>query len=191
MSQAPTIIMPFGRTLPDLPKLPNFGNSTLTCINSLWQSRTTRFLFRWTVVRWWSQSSRENDLWRPITSEPLNGIVCEWCLYNMHCESYHLKILNLDSDNIRKFMVFGPNIPTYPQIDQIDAHNALLKMVALAPTVPIFNRFYIRNWFGPILTCFSVNKMQKGASVYWLAGSLQDPGVPSAPEGYSEEKNVG
>ena len=41
-------------------------------------------------------------------------------------------------------MVFGPNIQKYPQIDP-HAHVELLKTVALAPTVPIFNRLCIRN----------------------------------------------
>ena len=31
-----------------------------------------------TVVRWWSPRSRENDLRRSITSEPLDEIVCGW-----------------------------------------------------------------------------------------------------------------
>ena len=143
--------MPFAKTLPDLLKLHNFGNSTLTCSNSLWHFRTRRFFSQWTVVRWWSQTSRENDLWRPITSELLNRIVCGWYHYNTLDEIYYLNCLYFDSDKIQKFKGFGPNIPKYSQIDP-HAHDDLLKTVALAPTVPILNRVYVRNWFGPILT---------------------------------------
>ena len=180
LSQAATIILLLGKTLPGLLKLQNFGNSPLVCSNILWHFYTPRFFPGWTMVRWWSQRLRENDLWRPITSEPLNGIVCGRCHFNKLCGSYHLNFENLESDNIQKFVVFGPNIPKYPQIDP-HAHDKLLKMVALAPTVPIFNRLCIRNLFGPILTCFNVNKLQKDASDFGLARSWPDPGTLSAP----------
>ena len=77
LSQAPTIVMLFGKTLPGLLELHFFGNSTLTWSNSLWHFYTPRFFFCWTMVRWWSQRLRENDRWRPITFEALNGIVVE------------------------------------------------------------------------------------------------------------------
>ena len=57
----------------------------------------------------------------------------------MLCNTYHFKILNLDSDNVLKFMVFGPNIPKYPKIDP-HVHDEHLKTEALAPTVQIFNQ---------------------------------------------------
>ena len=87
-------------------------------------------------------------------------------------------------------MVFGPNILKHPQIEP-HAHVELLKTVALAPTVPIFNRLYIRNLFEPILTCFDINKLQKGASGFGLTRSWPDPGILSAPQGCSVEKNIG
>ena len=190
LSQAPEMRAFNGETLPDLLESQNIGNSTLTCSNSLWQYCTPRFLFHWTVVRWWSQRSRENGLWRPITFESLNGIVCGWSHYNTLCETYHSIFLNLDSDNILQFMIFGPNIPNCPQIDP-HAHDKRLKIVALVPTVPIFNQLYLKNWFGPILTCLNINALQKGASVFGLARSWPCPSIPGAPQGCSVEKSIG
>ena len=182
--------MVLGKTLPGLQELQDFGNITLICSNSLWLFYIPRFFSRWTMLRWWSQRLRENDLRRRITSESLNGIVCGRFHYNNLCKSYHLNFQNLDSDNIQKFMNFGPNIPKYPHIDP-HAHVELLKTVALAPTVSIFNQFYIRSCFGPILTCFNVTKLQTGARCFGLTRSWPDPGIPSAPQGYSVEKNIG
>ena len=173
LSQAPTIRVFHGKALPDFLELHFLGNSTYTCSNSLWPFCTPRFFPCWTVVRWWSRRSREHDLWRPITSEPLNGIVCGWCQYKMLCD-LSLKILKSRSYSIRKVIVFGPYIPKYPHSR---AHNERLKIVALAPTAPIFNWLCVKNWFGPILTCFNVNELQKGAGVFGLARSGPDPGI--------------
>ena len=98
LSQAPPIIMFFGKTLSGLLKLQKIWNSTLTCTYSLWHSRTTRFFFRWTVVGWWSPRLHANYLCSPITSEPLYRIVCGWYYYNIIYQSYHLKVSNIDSD---------------------------------------------------------------------------------------------
>ena len=73
-------------------------------------------------------------------------------------------------------MVFGPDIPKYPQIDP-HAHDECLKIVDLAHMVRTFNRLCVEYWFGPILTCFNVNELQKGAGVFGLARSGPDPGI--------------
>ena len=113
LSQAPTISMLLGKTLPDLKKVQTFVNSTFTYSTSLGHFRTPRFFFRWTVVCWWSPGLRENGHWSPLTSESLYGIVWEWYRYDVYCKSYLLKALNFISD---KYSESQGSWSKYPEV---------------------------------------------------------------------------
>ena len=105
LSQAPKILMLLSKTLADLLKLQNFGHTSLTCSTSLWHTVTpSEFFPVGQLRRWWSPRSRENDRWRPATSEPLNRIVCRWFHYKRICENYRVKALNA---NFEKFLENG------------------------------------------------------------------------------------